>query len=600
MQQLAPILSGYGIIGNGRTAALVDRMGSIDWCCWPRFDSPAVFCRLLDDRRGGYFQIAPDTDCEVSREYEPGTNVLATTFTTAGGRLRLTDFMPAPRDAEGLSIPHRILRRVEGLSGRVPVRVNFRPTFQYARGEAELTPHRRGAIAVSGDESLSLAGPLPLQREHEMLTGSGMIAAGDEWWFVLTHGPRDAAGRNLESDDLNAQTEYERTLDYWRDWSAACTWEGPRRELINRSALTLKLLFFQPSGGLVASPTTSLPETIGGVRNWDYRYTWLRDSGLVLDVLQQLGYHDESLRFIKWFERLGNQGVQNLKVMYTVDGEALPAEQTLDHLAGYRDSRPVRIGNTAVEQTQLDLYGHVLDAIVLCIERMPRPVRTELWELLTLLADQAAAGWQKTDRGPWEMRGAPQHFLYSKLYCQVGLDRAIRLAREHDLPGNIDRWERERDALGRAILDRGWNAEQGTFTQVLEGSDLDASVLTLPLTGFLAATDPRMRSTMERVEQELTTNGLVYRYRNDDGLPGREGAFVLCSFWMVSNLALAGRLQEAEERFEHVCSYANDLGLLAEEIDPATGELLGNFPLGFAHLGLIRAAMHLTEAARQS
>lgn len=594
-----PAISEYALIGNGRTAALVGRDGSIDWCCWPRFDGPAVFCRLLDERRGGYFRIGPVGTHRASRAYLRDTNVLETTFSTAEGRARVTDLMPAPQQDGGrTAFPHRILRKVEGLAGRPVLDIVFRPTFDYARRSAELHTVPNGAVARGGDELLSLVCPTPLRREHDALVGRLTLAAGEQAWIAVTHGKPQHARDELEITNGEAEIELRRTQDYWTRWCAACTYDGPYRNLVRRSALVLKALFYEPTGGLVAAPTTSLPEEIGGARNWDYRYTWLRDSGLILDVLQQLGYHDESLGFIHWLEQL-SPGYDDLRIMYAVDGKSVPPEQTLEHLAGYRESRPVRLGNAAAGQRQLDVYGHVLDAVVLCFERMPRPMRPELWDVLRSLADYAAATWEQKDRGPWEMRGEPQHFLYSKIYCWVGLDRAIRFAENTGLPGNVDTWRSEREKLRQTILERGYRDELHAFTQAFDRAEIDASALVIPLAGFLPATDERVRSTVQCVRDRLESGGLLYRYRSNDGLPGGEGAFALCSFWLVSNLALAGRLVEARETFERICGYANDVGLLAEEIDPASGELLGNFPQGFTHLGLVRAALHIAAAEAQ-
>ena len=594
-------IADYALIGNGQTAALVARDGSIDWCCWPRFDSPAVFCRLLDARRGGWFRIGPSGPHQSTRGYLGPTNVLATTFATADGRARVTDLMPAPSDAGGPgAIPHRILRKVEGLAGRVELAIGFRPTFDYARAGADLTYGPRGAVARSGEVALSLVCPVPLRPQSDALAGRMTVAAGERAWVVVTHGPAQQADEGLKISDAQADAEFDRTLDYWNHWSGACTYDGPYHDLVRRSALALKLLFFQPTGGLVAAPTTSLPEEVGGVRNWDYRFTWLRDSALILDALMQIGYHEESLRFFEWLQTLCLRCRGDLQIMYTVEGGAVPAEQALDHLDGYRGSRPVRIGNAAADQTQLDVYGHVLDAVLLCLRRMPRAVRPQLWDLLRLLADRAAARWGEPDRGPWEVRGEPRHFLYSKLYCWVALDRAIRLAEQTGLSGDIATWRRERETLREAILTRGYSDRVGAFTQAFDSPALDASALVLPLVDFLPATDARVRSTAQMVQERLVADGLVYRHLADDGLPGGEATFALCSFWLVDNLALSGRVDEARRLFERVCGSANDVGLLAEEIEPSGGELLGNFPQGFAHLGLIRAALHIARAEHEA
>ncbi len=589
----------YGIIGNGQTAALVASDGSIDWCCWPRFDSAAVFCRLLDASRGGYFRIGPTTPSETRRNYVHGTNILATTFRSADGEVRVSDFMPAPSETNGERVfPHRILRKVEGVAGRVELEVELRPTFDYARANAELETDGSGGIARSGDESLNLRSPVPLRRSSDALLGRQTVGQGDCMWLVLSHGPARDSDDQMQFSAEDAEVELKRTTSYWHHWLDAARYEGPYQQLVHRSALVLKLLIYESTGALVAAPTTSLPETIGGARNWDYRYTWLRDSGLMLDVLQQLGYHDESMQFISWLERLWGAGEDGLQIMYSVDGGPAPDEVLLDHLEGYRSSRPVRIGNAAAVQTQRDAEGHALDAVVLCLERLPRPVRPQLWNLLRELADCAARGWREPDHGPWELRGEPRHFLYSKLYCWVALDRALRLAEDVGLEGNLELWRRERQQIREAIVAEGYCESVGAYTQSFGSTTVDASALTMSLVGFLPATDPRSLSTVEQVRGQLGHHGLLYRYLNDDGLPGREGCFTLCSFWLVSNLAQAGRVEEAKDLFEHICGYANDLGLLAEEIDPDSGELLGNFPQGFTHLGLIRAALHIAEAER--
>lgn len=589
-------ISDYALIGNGQTAALVGRNGSIDWCCWPRFDSAAVFCRLLDEQRGGHFQIAPIDDYRWSREYVEATNVLQTVFTTPGGIVRLTDMMPAPsEDGDRKVFPHRILRKVECLEGQVELHVGFRPSFDYARTPPRYELHRQGAIAYGNGEALSSISPWRLHNKAESLATRVALTGNDAHWFVLTHGPPADARHALQFSTEDAESEYQRTIEYWKRWSETCQYNGPYRAQVLRSALVLKLLAFQPTGGLVAAPTAALPAEIGGQRNWDYRYTWLRDSGLLLDSLQQLGYHEESVQFIDWLENLCLACEGDLRVLYAVDGQPAPDEQPLEHLSGYRNSTPVRIGNGAVDQTQIDNYGHILDAVVLCYERMPREVKPQLWQFLRDLANRTAQRWDEPDKGPWELRQPPAHHLYSKLYCWVALDRAIRFADQHGLPGTVREWERQRDAIREAILSRGYNADVEAFTQSFGSTDLDASVLTVPLVGLLPPDDERVRSTLRAVQDKLTADGLAYRYRIDDGLPGSDATFTLCSFWVVMNLALTGNRVEAHKLFEHICSFANDVGLLSEQIDPASGELLGNFPQGFTHLGLIRAALHLQE-----
>lgn len=595
MADLFPAIADYAIIGNGRTAALISRAASIDWCCWPRFDSPAQFCRLLDVERGGFFQVAPPAWRSVTRSYEDATNLLATTFTTESGVLRLTDLMPLPDpEAEAPVFPHRLLRRVECVDGEVDVRLVFRPTFDYARRNADFHIRKGSLVATADDEALSLASEHPLQIGGDRVSGAWSMRAGQRSWLVLNHSPVSECEQHLQHSEEDSEAEYRRTREHWRSWIGNCSYDGRWRDLVIRSALVLKLLVYQPGGGLIAAPTTSLPSEIGGVRNWDYRYTWLRDSGLVLDALQQLGYHDESMQFIDWLEQLKLSG-DGLRVMYTADGTPAPAEEELSHLSGYRRSRPVRIGNAAVDQMQIDNYGHVIDAVVLCYERMPRPMNPKLWSFLRKLVNRTADRWREPDQGPWEMRGSPRHYLYSKLYCWVGFDRAIRFAEQHDLPGELQHWKEQRAAVRSAILEHGFDADLGAFTQAFDSSDLDASVLPIPLSGFLRANDPRMQSTVEIIRERLARDGLVYRYSINDGLPGRDATFTLCSFWLVMNLALQRKIDEATDLFERICGHANDVGLLSEQIEPASGLLLGNFPQGFTHLGLVRAALHLAE-----
>jgi GH15 family glucan-1,4-alpha-glucosidase len=588
-----PPIGDYAVIGDAHTAALVSRDGSIDWCCWPHFDSPAVFCRLLDARGGGYFRITPTGRYGMSREYIEGTNVLATTFQTDSGGVRLTDFMPAEerggqRRGEDIAESQRLLRLLEGVAGELELEISFRPTFDYARAETTVEVHGSDAIATGLDQTLRLRAHTSLSAQSDGgVSGRLRIRQGERHWVTL------AGGGDTDPGDPDAALN--RTLIYWRRWMERCSYRGPYEAHVRRSALALKLLTFEPTGALVAAPTTSLPEEIGGVRNWDYRYTWLRDSALILYALQSIGYHDEALDFFEWLETICLSCQDNIQIMYRLDGGQNMPEQLLPHLEGYRGSRPVRIGNAAAGQTQLDIYGEVLDAAHLCYEGMRTP-DPRLWRVLTLLADRAAARWQEPDQGIWEIRSGPRHFLYSKLLCWVALDRAVRLADEERMRGDVHAWRRTRDAMREAILTRGYNTTLQAFTQSFDDSALDASVLVIPLVGFLPPTDPRVQSTIRVIQERLTAHGLVYRYLGDDGLPGGEATFGLCTFWLVDNLALSGRTAEARELFERVLSYANDVGLLAEEIHPSSRELLGNFPQGFTHLALIRSALHIAKS----
>ena len=591
----------YALIGDAHTAALVATDGSIDWLCWPHFDGPAVFCRLLDAQRGGWFRIGPTGEHAVSRAYADDTNVLTTTFRSDAGAVRLTDLMPARQRGAGSSgmdiePSYKVLRLVEGLAGEMEIEVEFRPTFDYARAATALAIRPGGAVARADKEMLILDCPAELESgANDVLRGRLRVAAGDRVWVTLSYQSGtarvDPAPRGPAADAVLVET-----LAYWRRWSSGCTYEGPYHDLVRRSALTLKLLTFAPTGALVAAPTTSLPEEIGGARNWDYRYTWLRDSSLILSAFEGIGYHREATDFFGWVGDVCLQSGHDLKIMYRIDSSSELPERTLEHLEGYRRSQPVRIGNAAAGQRQLDVYGEVLDAASLHVEYLGQP-DADIWGVLWRLADHAAARWQEPDQGIWEVRGGPRHFLYSKLLCWVALDRAIRLAERAGLAdGRPARWRRTRGEIRRAILTRGYDPELGAFTQALGEPVLDASALAVPLLGFLPATDPRVRSTVQLIQERLTAHGLVYRYLDGDGLPGGEATFALCSFWLVDNLASAGRLDEARALFERVTGHANDVGLLAEEIDPASGDLLGTYPQGFTHLALIRSALAIARA----
>lgn len=591
----------YALIGDGHTTALVAKDGSIDWCCWPRFDSPAVFCRLLDAGRGGWSQICPAEGYEVSRSYVGTTNVLAAEFKTESGRARLTDFMPVERlteshRGEDIAPSRRILRLVEGVGGEVEMEVSFRPTFDYARAETAVEACEGGAVATAGREALTLACAVRLSRaESGALTGRFKVREGERVWFALDYFAEGHA-EGVGPQRAHADDELKKTLGYWTEWWRACRYEGSYAEQVRRSALVLKLLSYEPTGALVAAPTTSLPEEVGGVRNWDYRYTWLRDSSLILYAMMLLGYQEEAKDFFGWLDALGVPRRKRLRIMYTLDGERLPPERELENLEGYRGSRPVRVGNAASEQTQLDIYGEVIDAVYLFHERTRRDIPDAWWDDIQFMAERTVEGWREPDSGIWEVRGGPRHFLYSKLLCWVALDRTVRLAGRSRARADVSRWKKERDAIREKILTDGYNERVGAFTQYLGGDALDASALIIPQTGFLPPTDERVKSTVEKIRERLTSHGLVYRYLNEDGLPGGEGAFALCSFWLVDNLALQGRVEEAKELFERIVGYASDLGLLSEEIDPMNDELLGNYPQGFSHLALIRSALNISRA----
>jgi GH15 family glucan-1,4-alpha-glucosidase len=611
----------YGIIGDCHTAALVSRDGSIDWYCPTRFDAPAVFCRLLDATKGGYFMVAPAGEFNAERHYVHNTNILQTVFTTSQGKLRITDFMPvhrrtAVRRGYDVGTSRRILRLVEALSGEAKVEVCFRPTFDYARGETVARTEKGiGAFARENGRFLSLACPdfeLDFQsNDGGRLCSHFRLRRGDRHWLVLTYA--DDPDRVLELPTV-AQCEQQllRTQDYWEKWASRCTYHGPYPKEVLRSALTLKLLTYEPTGAIIAAPTTSLPEEIGGVRNWDYRYAWVRDSALILYALMNVGYREEAADFFEWLQETHhNDPSPDLQVLYGIDGHRELPETTLDHLEGYEYSCPVRVGNAAAKQLQLDIYGEVLTAAYLYFtsrigrreeDKSKLSTRERIlkhdWPLLRGLVDRTVQRWQEPDDGIWEVRGGPQPFFYSRLMCWAALDRGIRLAKEHSLKASLNRWESAREAIRQALLTDGFNRDVGAFTQAFGSSALDASALLIPRTGFLPATDARVQSTIESIKSRLTNDGLVYRYRSEDGLSGSEGVFVTCTFWLIDALALSGRLDEAHDLFERVSGYANDLGLLSEELDPIGDKLLGNFPQGFTHMALINAAINLAKATK--
>lgn len=598
-------ISDYALIGNTHSAALVGLDGSIDWCCLPHFDSGAVFCRLLDAHRGGFLRLAPVGEHASSRRYREDGPVLETDFAGPAGSARITDFMHAARIAHSRlgaddADCHRLLRRVDGLSGCVELHLQFRPTFDFARKSCELRLISGGVQALAEEEQvlLRVTPEVPLEIAGGMVSARMKVRAGDRLWIVLSHGGVvDTDQASLVAAD--PEDLLEETCRHWHEWQALCTYAGPFAAQVRQSAMVLKLLSFAPTGALVAAPTTSLPEQIGGVRNWDYRFCWLRDSALVLHALMSIGYHEGAMDFLRWLETLCEGECASMQIMYRLDGSRELPERELLHLAGYRGSVPVRIGNAAAGQKQLDVYGHVLDAALMCLKGMEVPISAGLQTVLRHLANQAASCWREPDQGLWELRGPPEQFLSSKLMCWVALDRAVQLAAAGKLQGDVQAWCREREAIRDAILTQGYDSTIGAFTQVLEGRALDASALLIPLVGFLPATDERMLSTVERIAEQLTKHGLVYRYRSEDGLAGGEATFAICSYWMVDNLALQGRIEEASLLFERIASFGSDLGLLAEEIEPVSGELLGNYPQGFTHLALIESALTIDAMQRR-
>lgn len=581
-------LGDYGLIGDMRTAALVDRWGRIDWLCWPRFDSPPVLRRLIDPAGGGCWQIAPAVPFETSRRYLPDTNVLETTFSCTEGDAVATDFMVAPADER---LGSQVIRIVEARSGAVPIRMSMRASHGFSDSMMQLRSHN-GAVRIGAgpDAAAVVTANAPIDIIGSEATLDVVAERGQPLVSVM-------AARQIDAPlAAHAFAAREATAQWWQRWIGSCTLPTVQRAAVVRSALTLKLLQHQPTSALVAAPTTSLPERVGSGRNWDYRYAWLRDSSLMVLALQQLGHHDEAMAYWDWLADVAQRHGDDLSVAYTLDGDRVPKEHELEELPGYRRSRPVRVGNAAARQRQHDVYGHVMAAAAHCYHHMdmdraaPQPV-------LTRIADLAAQRWDRPDDSIWEVRNGRSHHTYSRLMCWLTLDRAVDLGRHHALDGDIAGWVRQRDAIRRQVLGRGWNPTVGAFTGTIGGEDLDAATLVAPLIGFLPPDDPRCRATRQALTDRLSDHGLIHRYRQDDGLGGPDGAFLLCTLWLADTHTQDNDLDRGEELLERVLRTGNDLGLLAEEADPRTGEPLGNFPQGLTHLGVVHSALRLEAGA---
>jgi GH15 family glucan-1,4-alpha-glucosidase len=596
----------YGVIGNMHTAALVGKNGSIDWFCYPQFDSSSVFAAILDDRKGGRFQIAPvGDDCVTKQFYWPETNVLVTRFLSADGVGDLRDYMPVVKAGEP---GHRwLVRRVEVARGAMKFRISCAPAFNYARDRHETQISPNGVEFRGPNLRLGLSASVPLNRHGDGVIAEFVLEEGQTAVFVL----RELFGDEVvdSTPEPQAFDLFKRTVEYWRNWLGKCTYKGRWRETVHRSALALKLLTFEPTGAIVAAPTCSLPEEIGGGRNWDYRYTWLRDAAFTLYAFLRIGFTDEAAQFMNWIYRRAHEANPDgsLQIMYSIDGRHELTEETLDHLEGYRGSGPVRIGNGAHNQLQLDIYGELLDSVYL-YNKYGNPIPYDGWIKVRGLMNWLCKNWQQPDEGIWEVRGGRKHFVYSKLMCWVALDRALRLADKRSFPADRDRWLKNRDQIYEEIMSRGWNRERQAFVQSYDSSALDAANLMMPLVFFVAPGDPRMLKTLNAIRQApheggLLSNSLVYRYNLDhspDGLHGAEGTFNICTFWLVEALTRAGRedpklLDEARLMFEQMLSYSNRLQLYAEQTGHS-GEALGNDPQAFTHLALISAAFNLDRA----
>lgn len=607
-------ISSYGLIGDMHSAALVNINGSIDWLCLPRFDSPSVFAAILDDDKGGFFQIHPtdEPSSNYKQFYWPSTNVLVTRFLQESAAAELVDFMPVGAESSFATARRQIIRRITAVRGRIAFRMTCRPAFNYARDPHQTTLTDGGAEFHAANASLGLATSVPLRIENDAVVAEFTLAVGESAVFVLRDlEPGRDCGRYLSPDET--EVAFRETVVYWRTWLSHCRYKGRWREIVERSALALKLLTYEPTGAIVAAPTCSLPEGVGGERNWDYRYTWLRDSSFTVFALLRLGFTDEATRFVNFLSSLCTHANadNSLQIMYGIDGRKELTEEILDHLDGYMGSRPVRIGNGAFRQLQLDIYGELMDSLYL-FNKHAHPIGYDLWQNICRLVDWVCENWQRTDEGVWEVRGGQQRFVYSKLMCWVALDRALRIADRRAFPADRTRWTTERDAIYREIMDKGWREDLGAFVQYYGSDTLDAANLMLVLTFFLSPAEPRTIRFLDAILQPpekggLVSNSLVYRYNVEktlDGLHGQEGTFNICTFWLVDALAHAGRydrrrLEEARLIFERMLGFANHLGLYAEETGPS-GEGLGNFPQAFTHLALITAAMNLDDALNEA
>lgn len=590
-------IENYGVIGNMESIALVGMNGSIDFLCYPEFDSPTVFAALLDDQQGGKFQIQPQlSNLRVRQLYLPETNILLTRFLAEEGVAELTDFMPIGQDGEQ---PNEIVRSVSVIRGNVHFQMCCQPRFNYAACKHELKNSGNCATFLPSDglcTPLSLYSTVALERQSQDVTAAFTLKSGETATFVFGS-PR----ANGEPPEMSlVQQRFAATAQFWKAWASQSNYKGRWREMVLRSALLLKLLISRKHGSIVAAPTFSLPESIGGVRNWDYRFTWLRDAAFTLYALIRLGFVDETEAFIEWLkDRLSDDAQRGpLQVMYGLDGRQKLDEISLDHLCGYENSRPVRIGNAAHTQLQLDIYGEMMDCIYLASKYAQAPSH-EGWHNVHRILDWLGKNWQRPDEGIWEVRGGPREFLHSRVMCWVAFDRALRLAMKRSLPGPLDVWRRTRDEIRNHIFENFWDAELQSFVQAKGTKEVDASALLMPMMRFISPVDPMWLATMKKIEERLIEDTLVRRYEVEkshvDGLPGTDGSFTACSFWFVECLARAGQLEKAQLLFEKLLGYANHLGLYSEELG-ADGRHLGNFPQAFTHLALISAASYLDRA----
>jgi GH15 family glucan-1,4-alpha-glucosidase len=590
---VSQLIEDYAIVGDTQTAALIGRDGSVDWLCVPRFDSGSCFAKLLGTEDHGRWLLAPEAEVTDSkRSYRAGTLVLETELTTAGGVVRIVEWMP-PRQHHP-----RLVRLVQGVKGEVKMQTELVVRFEYGT-EIPWVRFDEGLHMVAGPNALSLQTSVPLEGRNMHSEGHWTVKAGEETAFVLSWYPshRDAPER------LDTDNSLEATVKYWSDFSKTIhKVHGQWEDAVRRSLITLKALTYAPTGGIVAAATTSLPEAIGGVRNWDYRYCWVRDATLTLDALIEAGCREEAEAWMRWLVRAAAGAPEQLQIMYGAAGERRLTEFEVDWLPGYEGSAPVRVGNAASGQFQLDVYGELMDAVDRARSHHKIDLLPIVWDLQLQLMEFVSEHWQDPDDGIWEVRGPRRHFTHSKVMAWVAFDRAVKSVEQHGLDGPVDDWRRARDAVHDQVCQEGYSADRRAFTQYYGAKDLDASILMLPLVGFLPPDDPRVVSTVDLIQEELLVDGFVLRYQNTsgvDGLPGTEGAFLPCTFWLADCLALMGRIDEAEKIFTRLAALANDVGLLSEEYDAKESRLLGNFPQAFTHVGLINTARNLTAARKR-
>ncbi len=587
------LIEEYALIGDLHTAALVSRNGSIDWLCWPHFASAACFAALLGTEDNGFWQLGPTGKIrKIERRYQPHTLILETNYETEDGSVRVLDFMPL-RGSHS-----HVVRVVNGLKGAVAMRGTLAIRFSYGQAVPWVTRTERGIRAVAGPDAVELQTDAPLRGEDFKTISDSTVREGESVSFVLSYGRYGDYSERSIGYLVDTKKAYEQTHDFWKNWCSKGTYKGPYADMVERSLITLKALSFQPTGGIVAAPTTSLPEDLGGVRNWDYRYCWLRDTTFTLLSLMNGGYYDEALEWMRWLRRTIAGKPDQIQIMYGIAGERMLPEWDIDFLSGYENSRPVRIGNAAAVQVQLDTYGEVLDAFFWTYSALKENNRAADYALLRELVEHLETVWEQPDEGIWEVRGGPKHFTYSKVMAWVAFDRAIKIAEKGSFEAPLARWKQIREAIHDQICAKAFSKKLNSFVQHYGSNQLDASVLLMPMVGFLPAEDPRIRGTIAAIEKHLMRDGLVMRYdthKAKDGLPGSEGNFLACSFWMVSNLKMIGREDDARRLFERLLSLANDTGLLAEEYDTKRKRLVGNFPQAFSHIALIGAAFHLAE-----